>query len=49
MPKAKESEKQIDKFKEAAREAQTDDDEVRFDDRLKRVATNQKPTDRKPT
>jgi hypothetical protein len=29
---------QSDKFKEAAREVETDDDEKRFDERLKRVA-----------
>jgi hypothetical protein len=28
---------QLDKFKEAARELQTDDDATRFDERLKRV------------
>ena len=28
---------QIDKFREAARELETDDDEKRFDERLKRI------------
>lgn len=30
---------QIDKFRDAARELETDDGEVRFDERLKRLAT----------
>ena len=29
---------QLDKFKDAARELETDDDEARFDEKLKRVA-----------
>jgi hypothetical protein len=29
---------QIDKFREAAREAETDDDEKRFDERLGKIA-----------
>lgn len=29
---------QVDKFREAARELETDDDEARFDERLKRIA-----------
>lgn len=29
---------QLDKFKEAARELETDDDEARFDDKLRRIA-----------
>ncbi len=29
---------QLDKFKAAARELETDDDEARFDEKLKRVA-----------
>ena len=47
MPKAKESDKQFDKFKQAAREVETDDDEKRFDERLKRVAKPQKPSDKR--
>lgn len=31
---------QIDKFREAARQLETDDDEARFDERLKRIAKN---------
>ncbi|GIL01250.1 MAG: hypothetical protein BroJett030_11490 [Alphaproteobacteria bacterium] len=34
---------QADKFREAARELETDDDEKRFDERLKKIA---KPSDR---
>lgn len=30
--------KQIDRFKEAARELETDDDEVRFNEKLKKLA-----------
>jgi hypothetical protein len=37
---------QIDKFRDAARELETDDDEVRFDERLKRLATS--PREPKP-
>lgn len=36
--------RQIDKFKEAARELETDNDEMRFDEKLKKLAT-QKPKD----
>lgn len=35
---------QIDKFKEAAREAGTDDSEEHFDEKLKRVAKAPVPT-----
>jgi hypothetical protein len=35
---------QVDKFRQAAREAQADDDEKRFDERLKEIA-RQNPTD----
>lgn len=34
----KKSKAQSDKFKEAARELECDEDEVRWDDRLKKVA-----------
>ena len=37
---------QIERFKEAARELGTDDDEERFNERLKRLA-KQKPDDKK--
>jgi hypothetical protein len=33
---------QLDKFKEAARELETDDDEARFDERVKKLV-KQKP------
>ncbi|GAA5075114.1 hypothetical protein N0B44_10420 [Roseibacterium beibuensis] len=42
MPEGK---SQLDKFKEAARQLETDDDEERFDEKLKRLA-KQKPDDR---
>ncbi len=29
---------QVDKFKQAARELETDDDEARFDEKLRRIA-----------
>ena len=37
---------QLDKFKEAARELGTDDDEDRFEERLKKLV-KQKPDDKK--
>lgn len=36
---------QLDKFKEAARELEADDDEERFNEKLKKLA-KQKPKDR---
>ena len=45
----KEPEKsQLDRFKEAARELETDDDEARFNKRLRKLA-KQKPDDKKPS
>ncbi|WP_203566246.1 DNA-binding protein [Aurantimonas aggregata] len=38
---------QIDKFREAARELETDDDEERFDATLKRIAKAPPPKDEK--
>lgn len=35
---------QLDKFKEAARQLETDDDEARFDEKLRKLA-KQKPKD----
>lgn len=46
MPKHKET--QLEKFKQAARELETDDNEKRFDERLGKIA-RQKPTPAKPT
>lgn len=40
----KDSKKQLERFKEAARELETDDDEERFNERLKRLV-KQKPKD----
>lgn len=34
---------QVDKFKEAARELETDNDEKRFDDKLKRIVKTTPP------
>jgi hypothetical protein len=34
---------QVDKFKKLARELETDDDEARFDERLKKLAKASKP------
>lgn len=45
MPSTKDK-PQIDKFKEAARQLETDDDEERFEERLKRIV-KQKPDDKK--
>lgn len=39
------SKKQLEKFKEAARELEADDDEKRFNEKLKKLA-RQKPTDK---
>ena len=36
---------QLDKFKEAARDLETDDDEARFDERMRKLV-KQKPTER---
>ena len=46
MRKPKQSQRQADKFREAARKAETDDDEARFDERLKKIAKGE--TDKKP-
>lgn len=39
---------QVDKFREAARELETDDDEARFDQRLGKIARSPPPKDEKP-
>ena len=36
---------QLDKFKEAARDLETDDDEARFDDRLRKIVKH-KPVEK---
>ncbi len=36
---------QVDRFKEAARELETDDDEVKFNEKLRKLA-KQKPDDK---
>jgi hypothetical protein len=38
-------ETQLDRFKEAARQLECDDDEARFDAKLKKVAKASKPKD----
>lgn len=38
---------QLDKFKEAARQLETDDDEARFEERLKKMV-KQRPRDESP-
>lgn len=38
---------QLDKFKQAARELEADDDDKRFEERLKKIV-KQKPQDEKP-
>ena len=38
MSDAQKPKPQIDKFRDAARELETDDDEARFDERLKKLA-----------
>lgn len=42
---ANEGQTQLDKFKEAARELETDDDEARFDERLKQIVKH-KPVEK---
>jgi hypothetical protein len=39
---------QLERFKEAAREVEADDDEERFNEKLKKLA-KQKPDDKKPS
>ncbi len=39
---------QADKFKQAARDLETDDDEKRFDETLGKIAKPEKPIDKKP-
>ena len=41
--------RQVDKFREAARELETDDSEERFDRVLKHVAKSPPPKDDKPS
>jgi hypothetical protein len=50
MTPQKASKSQVDKFKDAARESGADDDEKRFDERLKKVAKTKPsaPKDQKP-
>ena len=43
MPEDSNKKSQLDKFKEAARELETDDREEAFDERLKRVAKSPPP------
>ena len=38
---------QLDRFKEAARQLETDDDEARFEEKLKKLV-KQKPDDKSP-
>ena len=44
----KDDKSQSDKFKEAARQLETDDDEERFEKRLKKLV-GKKPDDKKPS
>jgi len=39
----KDKKSQADKFREAAKELETDDDEKRFDEKLKKLAKLEKP------
>ncbi len=39
MPEKKHESNQIDKFRDLARELECDEDEARFDERLKKIAT----------
>ena len=40
---------QLDKFKEAARQLETDDDEVRFDEWLKKLVKQESKDDKTPS
>lgn len=42
------NESQLDKFKEAARELEVDEDEARWEDRLKKVAKHKPAPDHRP-
>jgi hypothetical protein len=42
------NQQQSDRFREAARALECDDDEARFDAKLRKIATAPKPKDEKP-
>lgn len=44
MDKTAHEKSQLDKFREAARQLETDDDEKRFDERLGKIAKSSLPT-----
>lgn len=44
----KQNQKQLDRFREAARALECDDDEAHFDAKLKKVVKAPKPKDEKP-
>lgn len=46
MANSSSAKSQLDKFKEAARQLETDDDDERFEERLKQIV-KQKPDERK--
>lgn len=46
MTTGSEKKKQLDRFKEAARELETDDDEAKFNEKLRKLV-KQKPDDKK--
>lgn len=45
---SRKAESQVDKFREAARELETDDREEAFDAKLKKIASAQPQKDKKP-
>lgn len=45
MPDNKADESQIDKFRQLAREIESDEDEAAFEEKVRRVATAPKPED----
>lgn len=47
MPREHQDEEQLGRFREAARALECDDDDKRFDAKLKKVATATKPKDEK--
>ena len=49
MTQPKASQSQVDKFREAAREVETDDREEAFDAIVKKIAKSPPPKDDKPT
>ncbi len=48
MPDSKAEPPQIDKFRELARELEADEDEARFEETVRKIATKDRPPEKKP-